>query len=93
MYISLEVIESWPVPNYTDPIKRGPSVIVVNIVFYILVLVVVSLRTYTRLRISRVFGLDDVFILIAFVGFQSPSSYPRLIFFGSFQQQRLLSLL
>jgi hypothetical protein len=65
MYLPLEMIASWPKPNYVDPIRRGPSIIILNIILYTLVLVIVSIRTYTRLRISRSFGIDDAFILIA----------------------------
>jgi hypothetical protein len=71
MYLSLATIESWPQPNYTDPIERGPWVIVITIVLYALVLGVVGLRTFTRVFISRSFGYDDTTILIAMVQIMS----------------------
>jgi hypothetical protein len=67
MYISPEIIEAWPLPNYTNPIERGPWVIVITIILYVLVLGVVGLRTFTRVFISRSFGADDITILIAMV--------------------------
>ncbi len=67
MYLSLETIDSWPLPNYANPVERGPWVIVITIFLYILVLVVVGLRTFTRIFISRSFGADDVTMLIALV--------------------------
>jgi hypothetical protein len=67
MYLSLQILESWPKPNYTNPETRGPGVIYINSVLYSLVVAVVGIRTYTRLFISRSFGLDDSFILIAMV--------------------------
>ena len=54
-----EIMESWPAPNFVDPATRGPGLTVVNIIFIILVFVVVGLRYYTRLRITKSFGLDD----------------------------------
>lgn len=65
MYLSLETIASWPAPNYKDPLRRGPSITIIYVVFYALVFGVVSLRTFTRLQISRSFGWDDAFILLA----------------------------
>jgi hypothetical protein len=77
MYIPLTTIESWPLPNYKDPIERGPWVIVITIVLYALVLGVVGLRTFTRLFISRSFGGDDITILIAMV--QTISNHMSLL--------------
>ncbi|KAE9369204.1 hypothetical protein N431DRAFT_485162 [Stipitochalara longipes BDJ] len=65
MYLSVETLESWPTPNYVNPETRGPGVIYINSILYSLVVAVVGMRTYTRLFISRSFGLDDTFILIA----------------------------
>lgn len=67
MYISLDTVKSWPKPNYIDPEERGPFIVILNIVLYIVVFVVVGLRTYTRLVISRGFGADDFLILVALV--------------------------
>lgn len=62
-----EVLLSWPTPNYDNPITRGNALVVVNSVFIGLVIITVGLRLYTRLKIKRWFGLDDVFILLALV--------------------------
>jgi hypothetical protein len=67
MYLSHENLESWPTPNYAHPETRGPGVIYINSFLYPLVVAVVGIRTYTRLFISRSFGLDDTFILLAMV--------------------------
>ena len=67
MYISVQTMESWPAPNYVDPQTRGNSVIVINSILYGLVLGVVGLRIFTRTCISRSFGYDDAFILLAMV--------------------------
>lgn len=62
------VIASWPRPNYVDPTTRGESLVATNITFMILVTIIVSLRFYSRLKIHKRLGLDDVFIGIALVG-------------------------
>ena len=63
----LSVIASWPTPNYINPVTRGNAALVVNIVMISLSFIVTCLRLYTRLRITRSAGLDDVFIAIAMV--------------------------
>ncbi|KAL6713401.1 hypothetical protein ACLMJK_008866 [Lecanora helva] len=62
MHPTKEIIASWPKPNYDNPETRGPALTIVNIIFIILVFVFVGLRYYTRLRITRSFGQDDVVI-------------------------------
>lgn len=62
----LSVLASWPAANYDDPQDtRGPAMLVLTVIFMPLSLVVVSLRIYTRLRISHSFGSDDVCIVFA----------------------------
>jgi hypothetical protein len=95
MYLPLATIESWPPQNYTDPIERGPWVIVITITLYALVLGVVGLRTFTRAFISRSFGADDITILIAMVQLISNQFLFSNIFIRSQQLRswRLPSLL
>jgi hypothetical protein len=66
-----EVEASWPTPNYVDPVTRGPISLIVNIVFYVLMLLSVILRTYTRAFLSKSFGADDVLMLLALVSITS----------------------
>ncbi|KAE9380981.1 hypothetical protein N431DRAFT_459885 [Stipitochalara longipes BDJ] len=67
MYVSVQTFETWPAPNYIDPETRGNSVIAIHCILYTLVVGVVGLRIFTRTCISRSFGADDTFILIAMV--------------------------
>ncbi|PMD15777.1 hypothetical protein NA56DRAFT_663535 [Hyaloscypha hepaticicola] len=67
MYVSIPTVESWPTPNYINPQTRGDSVLIIHGTLYSLVVVVVGLRVYTRMCISRSFGLDDMFILLAMI--------------------------
>jgi len=59
------VYESWPAPNYVDPVTRGPGLTVTNSICLPLVVVVVAARCYTRIKITGSFGLDDVLIVAA----------------------------
>ncbi|KAF2738484.1 hypothetical protein EJ04DRAFT_549959 [Polyplosphaeria fusca] len=65
--IPIEVILSWPAPNYTDPVTRGNALIIVNAIFISLVIIVVTLRLYTRMFIKRWFGSDDICIILALI--------------------------
>jgi hypothetical protein len=60
------VILSWPTPNYVDPTDvRGPELLIIILIFLPIALILVALRIYTRLRLSRSFGVDDVSVLAA----------------------------
>ena len=61
------VLASWPTPNYVDPVVRGDAVIVMNLVFYPIVLIVLLIRIFTRVTISKSFGSDDYLIVAALV--------------------------
>ena len=85
--IPLSVLLSWPAPNYVDPIRRGPSLVIVNSVLLPLAIVIVGLRLYTRLFIIRSAGLDDLFIALAVVcnpiqKFVVSSDQPQVPAFG-----------
>lgn len=70
------VLASWPAPNYHDPVRRGPTGQIVSIILAVVAAVVLAMRMYTRLRVVRSFGLDDVLILVAFVRMKSPFDRP-----------------
>jgi hypothetical protein len=61
------VMASWPTPNYIDPPTRGHGVLIVNVVCLSLAFVVVSLRLYTRIRITYSAGVDDFLIVIGLI--------------------------
>ncbi|KAF2656699.1 hypothetical protein K491DRAFT_691741 [Lophiostoma macrostomum CBS 122681] len=62
-----DVLLSWPTANYIDPVTRGPALVIVNSIFIALVVIVASLRLYTRLFIKRWFGSDDACIVLALI--------------------------
>ena len=61
----VDVLLSWPTPNYDNPVTRGPALVIVNSIFISLATITVAARIYTRIVIKRWFGIDDVFILLA----------------------------
>jgi len=61
----LDVIAHWPKPNYEHPVTRDPSNIIFNSILLPIVSVLVGIRVFTRLRISRSFGIDDWLIVAA----------------------------
>ncbi|TGO85274.1 hypothetical protein BPOR_0413g00010 [Botrytis porri] len=62
---SPEILASWPVPNYTNPITRGNGVLIVTSILFPLALSMIIIRLYTRLVMSKSFGLDDWLIIAA----------------------------
>jgi hypothetical protein len=66
--IPADVAASWPTPNYTDPVTRGPSLVIFNAVLISIVTFTVLLRIYVRACVLRWLGIDDLFIILALVG-------------------------
>ena len=61
------VIASWPAPNHVNPPTTGLTNTIVSSALLGLVTIVVALRLYTRHWISNGLGLDDLFIILAYV--------------------------
>ncbi|EFR03645.1 integral membrane protein [Nannizzia gypsea CBS 118893] len=60
----MSVIKSWPHPNYENPSEvRGPGLIILTVIFVPLTAFIVMLRLFTRIRISKSFGVDDILIV------------------------------
>jgi hypothetical protein len=64
---SSDVITSWPQPNYINPVTRGPANTIVSSVLYSIVCISLFLRIFTRLRLSKSFGVDDTLLLLAWI--------------------------
>jgi len=71
--VPIDVLATWPPPNYTNPVTRGPSAVILIIILSSFVLVAVSLRVYTRLWVQRWSGFDDLFMVLAVVRCYVPS--------------------
>jgi hypothetical protein len=65
--IPLEVMETWPAPNYEHPQTRGSSVVILSSILVIAVVLIVILRLYVRVYILRRRSLDDLFAVAALV--------------------------
>ncbi|KAL4870530.1 hypothetical protein BDV12DRAFT_55516 [Aspergillus spectabilis] len=59
----IQVLLTWPAPNYNGPVTRGNAVLVMTIICLALSTIITVLRVYTRLAITRTAGLDDVLIV------------------------------
>ncbi|QDS68636.1 hypothetical protein FKW77_001626 [Venturia effusa] len=63
--IPIETLLSFPIPNYENPVLRGPVLLYINSVLLGITLALVLLRVYTRVFLQRWMGADDWLILIA----------------------------
>lgn len=63
----VSVMQSWPTPNYDDPVTRSQAALIVSIILGTVMLVVVAARLWARVFIQRSFGADDWIIVAALV--------------------------
>ena len=64
----LDVLLTWPVGNYTNPSEvRGPAILALTLTFVPFVLLLVAARIYTRVRLTKNLGADDIVIVAAVV--------------------------
>ena len=68
----VEIIASWPTPDYDNPETYGPAGHAIIISLTSLVILILAIRLYTRKNITKGFGLDDILIVVAFVRGLSP---------------------
>lgn len=61
----LEVLLTWPKPNYDNPVTRGNELVLITVILFPIAIGMVLLRVWTRLRLSKSFGADDVVLLIS----------------------------
>ena len=62
----LSVIATWPEPNYINPSDvRGPTILILTLIFIPVLVILVALRIFTRVHLSRNFGPDDIAIVAA----------------------------
>jgi hypothetical protein len=59
------VVASWPKPNYDGPVRKGDGLTVVCIVLSAITIVLVALRLWTRIIITKQPGLDDLLVVLA----------------------------
>jgi hypothetical protein len=78
--IPLEVLASWPAPNYVDPVTRPSALYLVPIIGLALSTTFALLRFYSRAVIIKHFGVDDVLMILAVVG------HPRVLILLTFSR-------
>ncbi len=52
-------VSSWPEPNYDNPIRRGPGLLVAELTIMPIALLTLALRLYVRMYLLRKPGWDD----------------------------------
>lgn len=87
MLFPLSALQNWPTPNYANPERRGPAATIIVSVLLGLVTLILIVRIYTRVRISRGFGLDDVLIIFAYVRVFLGRHYPLCLSHGLTSKQ------
>ena len=66
--IPLDVILSWPTPNYENPETHDKGALVGTIILAVVGCSTVGLRLWARFMIARKLAIEDYFILLALVG-------------------------
>ncbi|KAI0816601.1 hypothetical protein GGR55DRAFT_244413 [Xylaria sp. FL0064] len=64
---SVEVIASWPKPNYINPETRAPAGRVIGLILLAIATIILAIRLYTRKKLTKGCGLDDLFICLAYL--------------------------
>ncbi|TLD15181.1 hypothetical protein PspLS_10722 [Pyricularia sp. CBS 133598] len=62
---SSNVVATWPPPNHTNPQRRGPALLVIELTILPIALITLLLRLYVRVRIVKSYGWDDWFMVAA----------------------------
>jgi hypothetical protein len=66
--VPIKLLEEWPVPDYVNPDTRNNSELwIITGIFVSLTTGCVGTRLWARIFVRRWFGLDDLFIFLAFV--------------------------
>ncbi|KAG8354762.1 hypothetical protein FVEN_g7154 [Fusarium venenatum] len=63
----LDVVLSWPPPDYDAPFKNAPAGISISVFLMVIVTAILGIRIYTRKYITRGFGPDDILIIFAYI--------------------------
>ncbi|KAF3940645.1 hypothetical protein ABW19_dt0200267 [Dactylella cylindrospora] len=63
----LDVLLTWPKPNYINPDRQGDFMAPIIIVMTVICAIVVALRLYVRAFILKAFKADDWLIIFAFI--------------------------
>lgn len=62
-----EVRKTWPTPNYTDPVERGPGLMIVELTLLPIAIICVALRLWIRIGWLHKGWWDDWLMIAALV--------------------------
>lgn len=63
----LEVMKTWPKPNYVNPVTRGSTLMIVELTLLPIAMIVVFLRMWVRVAWLKKAWYDDYLMLLAMV--------------------------
>ena len=63
----LEVLKTWPKPNYEDPVTRGPTLMIVELTLLPIAMIIVALRMWVRIAWLKKSWYDDYTMVLAMV--------------------------
>jgi hypothetical protein len=70
----LEVVATWPKPNYDNPEHRGPALLIVEVTIMSVAILTLMARLYVRIFKVNKHGLDDWLMLAAMVSHPKSAS-------------------
>lgn len=73
----LEVVATWPKPNYDHPEHRGPALLIVEVSIMSVAILTLMARLYVRIFKVNKHGLDDWLMLAAMVSHPQPRLHVR----------------
>ncbi|KAF1941831.1 integral membrane protein [Clathrospora elynae] len=62
-----EVLLTWPIPNYVNPVTRGPALMIVELTLLPIAMIVVFLRLYVRISWLKKSWYDDYLMIVAMI--------------------------
>jgi hypothetical protein len=63
--VPLEVIATWPTPNYVDPATRGSGLMIIELTLLPIAMIVVFLRLWVRISWLKKSWYDDYLMILA----------------------------
>lgn len=62
------VTSTWPKPNYVNPERRGPALLISQVILLTIATAFLLMRIYARVWITRAhIGVDDILVIISYV--------------------------
>jgi hypothetical protein len=65
--VPIDVIATWPTPNYVDPVTRGSGLMIIELTLLPIAMIVVFLRLWVRISWLKKSWYDDYLMILAMV--------------------------